>query len=83
MQARRDADPRQVTVQWHPVTGAVGYNVRWGIAPDRLHSTYQVFADQPTRLEVRALNAGVSYHVAVEAFDENGVSSLSETVPIP
>ncbi len=83
VRAERDADPRQMSVQWRPVRGAVGYNVRWGIAPDRLHSTYQVFADQPTRLEVRALNTGVSYHVAVEAFDENGVSPLSGTVAIP
>lgn len=83
VQARRDADPRQMTVQWRPVRGAVGYNVRWGIAPDRLYSSYQVFADQPARLELRALNAGVKYHIAVEAFDENGVSPLSRTVAVP
>jgi hypothetical protein len=81
--ARRDADPRNAFVRWRPVKGAVGYNVRWGIAPDRLNSTYQVFADQPTQLELRALSRGVGYHVAVEAFDENGVSAPSPTVAVP
>ena len=58
--------------------GVVGYNVRWGVAPDRLHATYQRFADQPTSLTVRALSKGVRYFVAVEAFDEHGVSPLSQ-----
>lgn len=80
---RRDADPRQAFVSWRPVRGAVGYNVRWGIAPDRLNLTYQVFADRPTTLELRALSRGVAYHVAVEAFDENGVSPPSATVALP
>ena len=62
--------------------GAVGYNVRWGIAPDRLNLTYQVFADRGTTLDIRALSAGVGYHVAVEAFNENAVSKLSRVVPV-
>ena len=80
--ARRSADPRAMVVSWNPVTGAVGYNVRWGLKPDRLEQCYQVFADRGTRLEVRSLNAGVEYDVAVEAFDENGVSSLSRVVHV-
>jgi len=81
--ARRHADPRDATVTWAPVPGAVGYNVRWGTAPDRLYQTYQLFADRGTTLDLRALSAGVSYHVAVEAFDERGVSPLSATVAMP
>jgi len=73
-------EPRMMTVSWRPVPGAVGYNVRWGVKPDRLNLCYQVFADRETRLDVRALGVGVEYHVAVEAFDENGVSALSKVV---
>ena len=76
-----------MTVRWRPVRGAVGYNVRWGVKPDRLNLAYQVFADSLPKsgatLDIRALSAGVDYHVAVEAFDENGVSSLSEVVQVP
>jgi len=71
-----------MTVSWRRVPGAVGYNVRWGIRPDRLNSCYQVFADRGTSLDVRALSAGVDYHVAVEAFDEDGVSPPSEVVHV-
>ena len=75
--AVRGVDTRMMTVSWRPVRGAVGYNVRWGVRPDRLNLCYQVFADRGARLELRALNAGVGYFVGVEAFDENGVSGLS------
>ena len=81
--AARDADPRAMTVRWRPVRGAAGYNVRWGIAADRLNSAYQVFADKETQLELRALTIGVGYFVAVEAFNESGVSALSEVVSVP
>ena len=74
---RRDADPRSAFVQWEPVRGAVGYNVLWGVGKDKLYQTYQVFADEPNPLEIRALNAGQSYWFAIEAFDENGVSAQS------
>jgi hypothetical protein len=77
--ARRLPDARAAEIAWKPVPGAVGYNVRWGLAADRLHETYQRFADQPTRLTLTALNKGVRYVVAVEAFDEQGVSKLSRT----
>jgi hypothetical protein len=86
VKAMRAADPRMMTVSWRRVPGAVGYNVRWGIRANRLNLCYQVFApslkDGGTRLDVRALNIGVDYHVAVEAFDENGVSALSTVVAV-
>jgi xylan 1,4-beta-xylosidase len=78
--ARRDRDERNMFVQWEPVPGAVGYNVRWGIAPTKLYHTYQRWAEQPIPLEIRALTVGQRYWVAVEAFDERGVSKLSQVV---
>ena len=78
--AKRMSDARDAEIVWKSVPGAVGYNVRWGIAQDRLHETHQRFADQPTRLTLTALNKGVRYFVAVEAFDERGVSKLSRVL---
>lgn len=80
--ARRDTDPRNALVTWRPVSGAVGYNVRWGIAPTKLYQTYQVWADRGSRVEIRALTTGQTYWVAVESFDESGVSTLSEPVQL-
>jgi hypothetical protein len=74
---RRDQDRRNAVVGWKAVPGAVGYNVRWGLRADRLNLSYQVFADRGTTLELRALNVDQPYVMAVEAFNENGVSGLS------
>lgn len=83
--AVRAADPRDARIGWTLVPGAVGYNVRWGIRPDRLALTYQLFADDPRlarggALDLRALTRGQGYYVAVEAFDQSGVSKLSKVV---
>jgi hypothetical protein len=83
VEARRDRDPRNAAVRWAPVPGAVGYNVRWGVRPDRLYQTYQRWADEGTALELRALTAGVGYWVSVESFDERGVSPLGPVVRLP
>jgi hypothetical protein len=80
---RRDADARNAFVSWEEVSGTVGYNVLWGIRPDKLYQTYQVFADQPTTLEIRALTLGQEYSFAIEAFGEAGVSEPSYPVRVP
>ena len=80
--ARRDPDERNAFISWNAVPGVVGYNLRWGIAPSKLYQTYQRFRDQGTTLELRALNVGQSYWIAIESFDENGVSRLSEPIHI-
>jgi hypothetical protein len=79
--AARDCDPRDAKIGWDAVPGATGYNVRWGIRPDRLALAYQIFADRAgeprSSLTLRALNVGQPYFVAVEAFNESGVSRIS------
>jgi hypothetical protein len=82
LRAQRDRDPRNVFIKWNPVRGAVGYNIRWGIHPEKLYQTYQVFSDQALPLEIRALTIGQEYYFAIETFDEVGVSGLSRTVHI-
>jgi xylan 1,4-beta-xylosidase len=81
LRVRRDSDARNAIVSWTPVAGAVGYNVLWGIAKNKLYQTYQRFAYEGDSLEVRALNVGQEYWFAIESFDENGVSKASEPQP--
>jgi xylan 1,4-beta-xylosidase len=80
--AQRDQDERNAFIRWAKVPGAVGYNIRWGIAADKLYQTYQVWADEPNKLEIRALTVGQGYYFAIETFNENGVSALSKPVAI-
>jgi hypothetical protein len=76
----RDSDRRNARIRWNRVPRAVGYNILWGIAPDKLYQTYQRFADQGEELELRALTVDQQYYFAIEAFDENGVSAVSGVV---
>lgn len=62
----REPDQRNGQIRWKRQRDAIGYNVRWGIRPDRLTLCYQVFADQVATgaeayPEVRSLNAGQHY----------------------
>jgi hypothetical protein len=85
--ASRHSDQRDATIRWAHVAGALGYNLRFGIRPDRLTLTHQVWADElgtgsELTKELRSLNVGVPYYVSVEAFNESGVSKLSPVVRI-
>lgn len=85
--ATRHQDQRDATIRWRRVPGAVGYNIRFGIRPDRLTQTYQLWADElggsaTLEKELKSLNVGVPYWAAVEAFNESGVSRLSRTTAV-
>jgi xylan 1,4-beta-xylosidase len=82
---QRHQDQRDATIRWAKVPGAIGYNIRFGIRPDRLTLTHQMWADElgngaTLMKELRSLNVGVPYYVAIEAFNETGVSKLSRVV---
>jgi hypothetical protein len=85
--ASRHTDQRDATIRWKRVPGAIGYNIRFGIRPDRLTLTHQLWADElgngaTLSKELRSLNVGVPYYAAVEAFNESGVSKLSRVLPV-
>jgi len=80
LSASRQTDERNADINWQKVPDAVGYNILWGIAPDKLYQTYQIWGDAPSNLELRALTVGQKYYFAIEAFNENGVSTVSEVV---
>jgi hypothetical protein len=71
---------KSARLSWSAVEGAQGYNVRWGIAPDKLYSSWLLY--DKAELDLRCLVKGQEYFVQVEAFNENGISQVSETVRI-
>lgn len=77
----RHDDRRDVTVEWKPVNGAQGYNILWGIAPEKLYNSWMVYGNEG-RHTMKCLSTDQPYYFAVEAFNENGVSTLSEIVEI-
>jgi hypothetical protein len=71
--ALRDAqDTRNITLSWDKQKDATGYNVKYGIAKDKLYHCYQVNNDN--KVTIRSLEKGKSYWFQVDAFGENGVT---------
>ena len=68
----READERNARISWKSVKGSQGYNVLWGVALDKLYSSWMVYGDNS--LDLRALTVGQKYYFAIEAFNENGIS---------
>lgn len=78
---RRHTDRRDITLTWEPVKGAQGYNILWGIAPDKLYSSWMVYGNTGHHL-MKSLTTGQSYYFAIEAFNENGVSKRSAVIAV-
>lgn len=74
---RRD-DRRDVMITWEDQDDAQGYNIFWGIAPDKLYSSWLVYDEDS--LDMKSLGVDQVYYFAIEAFNENGVSP--RTTPI-
>ncbi|MEP4535377.1 MAG: family 43 glycosylhydrolase [Cyclobacteriaceae bacterium] len=73
---QREEDSRDARLSWSPVKGAQGYNIKWGVAPDKLYSSWLVYDD--SHLLMRCLTLGQTYYFAIEAFNENGISPKSK-----
>lgn len=76
----RSSDGLGAFVRWNKIQNAQGYHVIWGIAPDKLYNSYQVY--DKNELEVRSLNHGQSYYFTIESFNENGVGKRSSVMKI-
>lgn len=74
----RKTDRRNALIAWDKQPGAQGYNVLWGIAPNKLYSSWLVYDDNS--LEMRGLTTGQEYYFTVEAFNVNGVSGRAKII---
>lgn len=79
-EVEREADRRNAMITWEQQEEAQGYNVLWGIAPDKLYSSWMVYDEGQLRL--KSLGVDQTYYFAIEAFNENGISKRSPVVKI-
>jgi beta-xylosidase len=68
----RQDDRRDASFKWEPVKGAQGYNIRWGIAPDKLYQSWLIYGENEHFM--RNLDQDTKYYFSIEAFNENGIS---------
>jgi hypothetical protein len=77
----RQHDKRNVAINWEKQADAQGYNILWGIAPDKLYNSWMVYGDN--HLMLRSLDNYKKYYFTIESFNENGVSPRSNVALIP
>lgn len=71
-------DAMTAKVSWQEIPGAMGCNVRFGIAPDKLYLSHMVYGKQEVLLT--GLNAGQRYWIRVDSFGEGGITEGSTIV---
>jgi hypothetical protein len=77
---KREADRRDAAFSWSPAKDAQGYNIRWGIAPDKLYQSWLIY--DVNEHFMRCLDRGTSYYFTIEAFNENGISEQTEIIKV-
>ncbi|MGB7843275.1 MAG: family 43 glycosylhydrolase [Salinimicrobium sp.] len=76
----REEDRRDASFKWEPVKGAQGYNIRWGIAPDKLYQSWLIY--DVNEHFMRNLDRDTKYYFSIEAFNENGISGRTEVLEV-
>lgn len=76
--AIRQSDRRDVMLTWEPVKNSQGYNIRWGIAPDKLYSSWLVY--DKSELLLKSLTTDQQYYFSIESFNENGVAEKTPLI---
>jgi xylan 1,4-beta-xylosidase len=79
--SRSRNDPRSATVSWNPVSGAVGYLVRYGVLPNKLYDSRQVY--DATSVTLNSLDVGTDYYFTVDSFNDTAVARGTATVKAP
>lgn len=59
-------------ISWNKTANAQGYNIRYGIAPDKLYLSWLVY--DAAEVNLSTLKAGQKYYVCVDSFNENGIT---------
>ncbi|HSU52152.1 MAG TPA: discoidin domain-containing protein, partial [Segetibacter sp.] len=76
----RQTDRRDAMITWQPQENCQGYNVLWGIAPDKLYNSWLVYGKNS--LNLKALTVDQQYYFSIEAFNENGVSKRAKIIEV-
>lgn len=79
-QVKREKDRRDAMISWDKQKNVQGYNIRWGISPDKLYSSWLVY--DKDQLFLKALTTDQEYYFTIEAFNENGISVRSKAIGV-
>jgi len=69
---RSGTDRKTAKISWDKVPNALGYNIRYGTARDKLYLNYQVYTN--TSVFIHSLDKNTDYYFTIDPFNENGVT---------
>lgn len=70
---RTEKDKRSAYIKWQPVDNAFAYNLYYGTAPDKLYNCIMIH--DFNEYWFKAMDSQKAYYFAIEAVNENGVST--------
>ena len=77
LRVKRDKnDPRNAMISWEAAPRAYGYNIYYGIAPDKLYNAITVY--DALEYDMRGLDRDTPYFFSIEALGEGGRSPMSK-----
>lgn len=77
---RDKKDQRNALITWNGVNDAYGYNIYFGISPDKMYHCITVNGE--VQYDLRGLDLGTTYYFSIEALNESGRSKLTAPVKI-
>ncbi len=77
---RSENDSRNALIKWITVNNATGYNIYWGIAPDKLYNNVMVYNDN--QYYFKPMDKGRTYYFSIESFNENGISEKTKPIEV-
>jgi len=77
---RNQSDRREVKLKWDKNPDAMGYNIRYGIQPEKLFHNYQVLGADS--LTIRSLNSFQKYYFTIDVFNENGINKGKKIIDV-
>lgn len=80
-EVNRNVDTRIATVKWSKDKSVTGYVVNYGVAPNKLYTSYMVYDCDSVRLT--GLNKDIPYYFSIDAFNEAGITHNKEVIKVP
>jgi hypothetical protein len=77
---RTEKDKRSAFIKWKPVDNAFGYNIYYGIHPDKLYTSIMIHSNNEYWL--KTMDSQKAYYFSIEAINESGVSERSKVIEV-
>jgi xylan 1,4-beta-xylosidase len=77
---RTEKDKRSAWIKWRLVDNAFAYNIRVGVAPDKLYSCIMVHS--ANEYYFKGMDDRIPYYFSIEAINENGVSTATQIIKV-